>query len=93
VFSDIENGCLKLGRSTIFISDGTQGTIIKCLYFKKMKIAEIHRELMLCFFDDIYTPASIKHWLHEFKISRISIDDESRPRNSSLDHIDATILK
>jgi hypothetical protein len=38
-----------------------QDTIIKYLYFKKMKIAEIHHKLMLCLVDDTYTPASIKH--------------------------------
>jgi hypothetical protein len=70
-----------------------QHAIIKFLHFKKMKAAEIHSKLTLCFDDDAYTLVSVHYWVHEFKIGRISIWDDPRPGRTSLDDIDAAILK
>jgi hypothetical protein len=70
-----------------------QRTIIIFLYFKKMKDAEIYSELALCVGDGAYTLASVHHWLHEFKIGRVSIGNDLRPGTPPLDDIDAAILK
>jgi hypothetical protein len=45
-----------------------QYAMIKIFYFQKMKAAEIHSELALCFDDDVYILASMYYWVHEFKI-------------------------
>jgi hypothetical protein len=58
-----------------------------------MKIAEIHRELMLYLANDAYTPASVKYWVHEFKTGQILIRDKPRSRRRALNHIGAAILK
>jgi hypothetical protein len=53
-----------------------QRAIIKCLHFQKTKVADIHRELILCFADDACIPASVKHWIHDFQIGRVATEDE-----------------
>jgi hypothetical protein len=58
-----------------------------------MKIVEIHSEFMLCFSNDAYTLASVHHEVHEFEISRVSIEDDSQPGFPLLDDFDITILK
>jgi hypothetical protein len=70
-----------------------QCAIIKFFHFKKMKAVEIHSELVLRFGDDAYTLASMYHWIHEFKIGRVSIGDDPRPGRPPLDDYNATILK
>jgi hypothetical protein len=70
-----------------------QSAIIKFLHFKKMKSPEIHSKFALCFDDDAYTLASVHHWVHDFKISRVSIGDDPRPGRPPLDDVDAAILK
>jgi hypothetical protein len=39
----------------------TQCAIIIFLHFKEMKAAEIHSKLVLCFGNDAYTLASVRH--------------------------------
>jgi hypothetical protein len=64
----------KSARLTFFIPNGTRATRkYQISPFEKMKAAEIHSELALCFDDDAYTLASVHHWVHEFKIGRVSI--------------------
>jgi hypothetical protein len=70
-----------------------QRAIFNFLHFKKMKAAEIHSELALCFGNDTYTLSFVHHWVHEFKMSRVSVEDEPRSGRPSLDDVDAAILK
>jgi hypothetical protein len=70
-----------------------QCAIIKFFHFKKMKAAKIRNELALCFSSDAYTLASVYHWVHEFKIGRVSIGDDPRPERPPLYYYDHTILK
>jgi hypothetical protein len=77
-----------------FIPDGTRAMRnYQISPFQNMKAAEIHSELALCFGDDAYTLASVHHWVHEFKIGRVSINDDPRPGRPPLDDVDAAVLK
>jgi hypothetical protein len=61
--------------------------------FHEDKSVEIRRELMLCFADDGRIPASAKHQIPDFKISRVSVEEDSPPGKRSLDDIDTAIMK
>jgi hypothetical protein len=76
-----------------FRKEFERGAIIKCLYFKKMNTIEIHKEFALRVGNDASIPASVHHWLHAFKIGRVSIKNDPRPGSSPLDDIDIAILK
>jgi predicted restriction endonuclease len=73
---------------TFFIPDGIRAMRnYQISPFQKIKTAEIHSELALCFGDDAYILASVHHWVHEFKIGRVSIGDDPRPRKPPLDEL------
>jgi hypothetical protein len=70
-----------------------QSTIIKFLHFEKINAAESHKKLVLCSLNDIHTFARAHHSVHEFKIGRVSIEDDPRPGKRRLHDFDAAIFK
>jgi hypothetical protein len=70
-----------------------QCAIIKSIQFKWIKLFDIHHEFVLVFNKEIYTLASVKHWIHELRTKRKIMTDETWPGKPSINHIDVLILK
>jgi hypothetical protein len=80
-------------RRNLFRMNVEQRVIIKFLRFKRMKLVDIHYELTIAFSEEVYTLTSVRYLIHELKIGRAILTDETRPGKHSIYHIDALILK
>jgi hypothetical protein len=56
-------------------------------------LLDIHLKLALAFDEEVYTLASVKYWIHEFKIGRTILTDQTRPGRLSIYYIDVFVLK
>jgi transposase len=66
--------------------------IIKFLRIKGLKLGEIAKELSSAYDPEMYTPPSIKYWLHQIKHGRTDLRRQQAGGRPRLDNIDAEIL-
>jgi hypothetical protein len=72
--------------------DLEQCHFIKFLGMKGLKLGQIVKELSSTYGPDAYTPPSIKYWLHQIKLGRITLRTQHAGGRLPLDNTDAQFL-